>query len=149
MAKRGPNKGHELDQRSAAAGTMPGQESAEGSVPATPDPGLSPNPATNLIIQDILLRSAGRLSRVAVEKAVLGRQYGKQYAEEAVENRGVLSTLAAYGVTKLATKSVPGAVAVGAGLFVKVLFDRSQSRRKARRQRAREMSRPATRKAKN
>ncbi|WP_324828487.1 hypothetical protein [Qipengyuania zhejiangensis] len=95
-------------------------------------PGPSPNPATNLMIHDILLRSAGRLSRMTVEKALLGRQYGKSFAKDAVENRSLVETLAAYGVTKMATKSVPGALVVGAGLAVKVLFDRSQSRRKAR-----------------
>lgn len=96
-------------------------------------PGLSSNPATNLVINDILLRSVGRLSRMTVEKAVLGRKYGSQFAKDAVENRSILHTLAAYGVTKVATKSVPGALAVGTGLALKVLFDRSQSRRKSRR----------------
>ncbi len=96
-------------------------------------PGPSSNPSTNLIIHDIALRSAGRLSRMAVEKAILGRQYGTQFAKDAVENRSVVHTLAAYGVTKVATKSVPGALIVGAGLALKVLFDRSQSKRKARR----------------
>lgn len=98
-----------------------------------PVPGPSTNPATNLIIHDIMLRSAGRLSRMAVEKAVLGRQYGKQFAKDAVENRSLVQTLAAYGVTKVATRSVPGALVVGTGLALKVLFDRSQSRRKSRR----------------
>ena len=98
-----------------------------------PVPGPSSNPSTNLIIHDILLRSAGRLSRMAVEKALLGRQYGKQFAKDAVENRSVVQTLAAYGVTKVATKSVPGALVVGTGLALKVLFDRSQSRRKSKR----------------
>ena len=95
-------------------------------------PGPSPNPATNLIIHDIVLRSVGRLSRMTVEKAVLGKQYGNSFAKDAVENRSVVHALAAYGVTKFAKKSVPGAAVVGAGLLVKVLFDRSQSRRKAR-----------------
>ena len=95
-------------------------------------PGPSTNPSTNLIINDILLRSVGRLSRHTVEKALLGRQYGKQMAKDAVENRSLLHTLAAYGVTKVATKSVPGAVAVSSALALKVLFDRSQSRRKSR-----------------
>ena len=94
--------------------------------------GPSPNPATNLIIHDIVLRSVGRLSRMTVEKAVLGKQYGNSFAKDAVENRSVVHALAAYGVTKFAKKSVPGAAVVGAGLLVKVLFDRSQSRRKAR-----------------
>ena len=98
-----------------------------------PVPGPSTNAATNLIIHDIMLRSAGRLSRMAVEKAVLGRQYGKQFAKDAVENRSLVHTLAAYGVTKVATKSVPGALIVGTGLAIKVLFDRSQSKRKSRR----------------
>ncbi|MEX0342409.1 MAG: hypothetical protein AB3N06_07470 [Erythrobacter sp.] len=108
-----------------------------------PVPGPSPNPATNLIIHDILLRSAGRLSRMAVEKAVLGRQYGKRFAKDAVENRSLVHTLAAYGVTKVATKSVPGALVVGTGLVLKVLFDRSQSRRKSRRKGNRTLRRQA------
>ena len=96
-------------------------------------PGISPNPSTNLIINDILLRGVGRLTRQTIEKAVLGRQYSKEFAKDVVENRSLVQTLAAYGVTKVATKSVPGALAVGAGLALKVLFDRSQTRRQARR----------------
>ena len=96
-------------------------------------PGPSPNPSTNLIIHDILLRSAGRLTRQTLEKALLGRQYGSKFAKEVVENRSLVQTLAAYGVTKVATKSVPGAVLVGAGLLAKTIFDRSTSRRKSRR----------------
>ena len=96
-------------------------------------PGPSPNSATNLIINDILLRSVGRLSRMTVEKAVIGRKYGSHFAKDAIENRSLIHTLAAYGVTKVATKSVPGALVVGAGLAAKVLFDRSIGRRKARR----------------
>jgi hypothetical protein len=37
-------------------------------------------------------------------------------------------------VARMATRSVPGALLVGGGLFAKVLYDRSISRRKARRQ---------------
>ncbi|MBK63730.1 MAG: hypothetical protein CL575_12510 [Altererythrobacter sp.] len=96
-------------------------------------PGPSPNPSTNVIIHDILLRSAGRLTRQTLEKALLGRQYGSKFAKDVVENRSLVQTLAAYGVTKVATKSVPGALLVGAGLFAKTLFDRSQSRRQSRR----------------
>ena len=96
-------------------------------------PGPSTNPATNMIIHDVLLRSVGRLSRQTVEKLLLGRQYGTQFAKDAVENRSIVHSLAAYGVTKVATKSVPGAALVGSALLAKVLFDRSQSRRKSRR----------------
>ena len=123
-------KANHLTDRAADA-----LETATDSNPSQPDhvPGPSPNPATNIIIHDIILRSAGRLSRHTVEKLLLGRQYGKQFAKDAVENRSLVQTLAAYGVTKVATRSVPGAIVVGAGLALKVLFDRSQSRRTARR----------------
>jgi hypothetical protein len=96
-------------------------------------PGPSTNPATNLIINDILLRSVGRLSRLTVEKAILGRQYSKQFAKEAVENRSLLHTLAAYGVTKVATRSIPGAAIVSTGLIAKTLWDRAQSKKESRR----------------
>lgn len=96
-------------------------------------PGPSPNPATNLMIQDILLRSVGRVSRMTLEKALLGKKYGTEFAKEAVDNRSLTHTLAAYGVTKFATKSLPGFALVSTGLLVKTLFDRSQGKRKARR----------------
>lgn len=96
-------------------------------------PGPSTNPATNLIIHDIVLRSVGRLARLGVEKGLLARRYGSEFAKDAVENRSLVQTLAAYGVTKVATRSVPGALLVGGGILAKTLFDRSQSRRKARR----------------
>jgi len=95
-------------------------------------PGPSPNSSTNLMIQNILLRSVGRVSRITLEKALLGKRYGTEFAKDAVENRSVVHTLAAYGVTKLATKSLPGFALVSTGLLAKTLFDRSQGKRKAR-----------------
>lgn len=111
--------------------------------PDTPVPGPSPNPATNLIINDIVLRSIGRLSRHTVQKFILGKQYSQEFAKAAVENRSIVNTLASYGVTKLATRSVPGAAVVGTGLLLKVLFDRSQSRRAARRAGTRQLRKQA------
>lgn len=102
-------------------------------------PGPSSNPATNLLINDIVLRSIGRLSRQTVEKALLGKQYGKDFAKEAVENRSTLHVLATYAVTRIATNSLPGLALVSSGLIVKTLFDRSQSRRKAQRKGAKQL----------
>ena len=96
-------------------------------------PGPSTDPSTNLIIHDLVLRAAGRLTRHTVEKALLGRRYGTQFAKDVVENRSLLHTLFAYGVTRVATRSLPGAAVVSGGLIAKTLFDRSQSRRKAKR----------------
>lgn len=126
--KKGTSSSHVTDTVSDAL------VDADAKVPgSTKVPGPSPNPATNLIIQDIILRSAGRLTRMTLEKAMLGRRYGSQFAKEAIENRSIVQTLAAYGVTKIATRSVPGAALVGSGLLIKTLFDRSQSKRKAQR----------------
>lgn len=125
MAKRANHITDRAGEKIAEAGRAVSDENTV--------PGPSPNPATNLIIHDIVLRSGGRLTRLALEKAMLGRRYGTDFAKDAVENRSLLHTMAAYGVTKIATRSVPGALVVGGGLLVKVLFDRSQSRRKAKR----------------
>ena len=105
--------------------------------------GPSPNPATNALIHDIVLRSAGRLARQTVEKGLLRRRYGPDFAKDAIENRSTLHALAAYGVTKFATRSVPGALLVGGSLLAKTLFDRGQSRRKARRKGDRMIARMA------
>ena len=95
--------------------------------------GPSPNPATNAMIHEIVLRSVGRLARQTVEKGLLQRRYGRDFAAQAIENRSLIHTLATYGVTKVATRSVPGAVAVGGALLLKTVWDRSQSKRSARR----------------
>ncbi len=127
MSRKREKANHLTDKASDALARVEREMSGENTVP-----GPSPNPATNLIIHDIILRSAGRLTRHTLEKALLGRKYGSQFAKDAIENRSVLHALGAYGVTKIATKSVPGALVVGTGLVLKTLFDRSQSRRKAR-----------------
>lgn len=145
MAKLGPTDGNKANHLTDTLG-----EKLESATDRTPErknkvPGPSTNPATNLIIHDIALRSAGRLSRMAVEKAILGRQYGTKFAKDAVENRSVVHTLAAYGVTKVATRSLPGALIVGTGLALKVLFDRSQSKRETRRKGDRTLRKQAKR----
>ena len=95
--------------------------------------GPSPNPATNLIIHDVLLRAGGRLIRTTLEKGLLANRYGKTSAKKMVDNRSIPMALASYAVSRVATRSVPGAMLVGTGLVAKTLFDRGRSRRKSRR----------------
>ncbi len=110
------------------------RETAEAS-PLNTDvvPGPSTNPATNLLITDIVMRSGGRIVRMAMEKGLLSTKYDRDFAKDIVENRTLGRTLITYGISKVATRSLPGAALVGGGLLLKTLFDRSQSRRKARR----------------
>ncbi|MEC9065919.1 MAG: hypothetical protein VX569_01400 [Pseudomonadota bacterium] len=95
--------------------------------------GPSPNPATNLLIHDVLLRSGGRLLRLGLEKGLLSNRYGGSQAKQMVENRTMVQTLATFAIARLATRSIPGAIVVGGGLVAKTLLDRRQSRRGARR----------------
>lgn len=96
-------------------------------------PGPSPNPATNVLIAEILVRSAGRLARRTMEKGLLKARFEQEQAIAIVEGRGLAHTLVSTTVARVATRSVPGALLVGGGLLAKTLFDRSLSRRKARR----------------
>lgn len=116
---------------------------AKSSSPATAEPGAPSrtddvevpriSPQTSLLASEVVLRGATTFARKAAEKAFLGSKYSKQIAQEAVENRSLVNTIAAYGITKIATKSVPGAILVGGGLVAKALFDKSEARRARKR----------------
>ncbi|MDR7101409.1 hypothetical protein [Croceicoccus sp. BE223] len=95
-------------------------------------PGISPNPMTNLIITDIALRGAGRLTRRFLEKGLLRTRYAKDDADRVVEGRSMAQTLASVAIARVATRSVPGALLVGAGLLGKTLYDMSKGKREAR-----------------
>lgn len=96
-------------------------------------PGPSPNAATNVLIAEILVRSAGRIARRSMEKGLLKARFDQEQAAAIVEGRGLTHTLVSTTIARVATRSVPGALLVGGGLVAKTLYDRSISRRKARR----------------
>jgi len=96
-------------------------------------PGPSPNAATNLMIAEIAVASAGRIARRSMEKGLLKAKFEREQAAAIVEGRGMTHTMITAAVARLATRSVPGALLVAGGLFAKVVFDRSVSRRKSRR----------------
>lgn len=84
----------------------------------------SPNPMTNLIIADLVLRGGGRLLRHLVERNVLKAKYPSDTAKSIVSGRGMAQTLIGTAVARVATRSVPGAILVGGGLLAKTLYDR-------------------------
>lgn len=96
-------------------------------------PGPSPDPATNFFVNDVIIRSAGLMALTTLEKLMLRGRYGRAMSKAAVENRSTMHSLAAYAVSRVATRSVPGAALVTTGLLAKTLFDRSKGRRAARR----------------
>ncbi len=95
--------------------------------------GPSTNPATNLIIADIVLRGLARVARDSAHKGMLRTQYSRDKAKDLVDNQSLLHTLTIYGITKVATRSVPGALLIGSGLIAKTLYDRGRTRRLTKR----------------
>ena len=96
-------------------------------------PGPSTNPATNLLIFDVVIRGASLVAGRLIEKGALRARYRPQKASDIVKGRSFVETMAATGAARIATRSVPGFLLVTGGLLVKAAFDRSQSLRKARR----------------
>jgi hypothetical protein len=95
---------------------------AKDTVKQVPPP--SPNPMTNLVIADIVLRGGGRLLRNLVERNVLKTKYPPDTAKSLINGRGMAQTLIGTAVARIATRSVPGAILVGGGLLAKALYDR-------------------------
>jgi hypothetical protein len=106
-------------------------------------PGPSPNAATNLMIAEIAVASAGRVARRSMEKGLLKAKFEREQAVAIVEGRGMAHTMITAAIARVATRSLPGALLVGGGLFAKVVFDRSLSRRKSRRRGDEEIERRA------
>mgnify|MGYP000515916230 CR=1 FL=1 len=68
-----------------------------------------------------------------------GGRYGKDVAKNIVQNKTLGQSLVSFGLAKLATKNLPGAVIVGGGALVKTLYDRRKSRGRQRREGDREL----------
>ena len=111
--------------------STPGAHEAQkkSGTPGLPLP--STNPATNLLIADIVVRGASTLLRKKVQKRVAEASAGSESeAREVLDGRTMLTTLGLYGASKLATRSVPGLAIVTGGLLVKTLYDRGKARQK-------------------
>jgi hypothetical protein len=94
-------------------------------------PGPSSNPATNLLILDVAVRGASLVAGRAMERALLRTRYQREKAHDIIKGRSMLNSLAATGVARVATRSVPGFLLVAGGLFAKAVIDRSLSRRES------------------
>ena len=95
----------------------------------------SPSAGTNLVIADIVLRAAGSLLRDQLEKGLIGKGHGADKAAKLVNKRGLTSSLALYGASRLARRSPLGLAVVTGGLAAKVFYDRGkrlEARRRAK-----------------
>jgi len=95
-------------------------------------PGPSPDPHTNLIIADVVMRMGSYVMRRSIERGLLKDRYGKRVARDIVANRSIARTLASAAIARVATGSLPGAAVVTTGMAAKLLLDRSRHRQVAR-----------------
>ncbi|MGH6786713.1 MAG: hypothetical protein ACREBO_07770 [Novosphingobium sp.] len=105
--------------------------------------GISPNPMTNLLIADLVLRGGGRLMRHAVERGILGLKFAPGKAKNIVKGRSMAQTLVGTALARIATRSVPGALVVGGGMLAKTLYDRRKGKAAARSEGAAEVAEQA------
>lgn len=93
----------------------------------------SPDATTNLLIADIVLRSASRLFRRNVERRIArsGVSDGEAKLESSTfHGPSLLTSVALYGASKIATRSPVGLGVVAGGLILKTLYDRGKARQK-------------------
>jgi hypothetical protein len=106
-------------------------------------PGPSTNPATNLLILDVAIRGAALIAGRGMEKALLRTRYQREKAHAIVKGRSIVSSMAATGVARVATRSVPGFLLVSGGLLAKAVVDRSFGRRRSVREGERQFAEQA------
>ncbi|KPP84858.1 hypothetical protein [Erythrobacter sp. HL-111] len=100
----------------------------------------SPDPNTNLMIADIVLRGASVLLRRKLRDRMLLEEYDPDQATKFKDGKGLIRTVGLFGASRLAAGSLPGLAAVAGGLFAKTLYDRGKAR-ELRRRRTREAAR--------
>ncbi len=81
----------------------------------------------NKVLADIILRGGQRLLRLVIDQTLLK---ASELPEPVVKKRGsVTGKIAGAAATRIATKSVPGAIIVGGGLLAKTLYERNKARK--------------------
>lgn len=97
-------------------------------------PGPAVNPAANLLLADIVMRTGSYVLRSFVERSLLKCSYDSKTARDIVKNQPTSQKLASFAIAKLASRSLPGAALVGTGLLARTLYARGKARRTARQQ---------------
>ncbi|MEL7198460.1 MAG: hypothetical protein AAGL10_09110 [Pseudomonadota bacterium] len=108
-----------------------------GSVESEQKPSLplpSTSPSTNAIVTGLLVSGAGQILLDQLEKRMIVAAYDPDKARDLVDGRTIVKSLALYGASKLATRSVPGLAIVAGGLLVKSLYDRGRTVQRERRE---------------
>jgi len=101
----------------------------------------STNPATNLIIADIVIRSLSVMLRDKVEEKVAKASFDdEERAKDLLNGRTIVTSVALYGASKLAMRSPLGLGLVTAALVGKSLYDRGRTVQRKRRSAAKHLT---------
>ncbi len=84
----------------------------------------------------LAMRQGAKIARRSLDSKLRIGGYSPSELEGIVAGKGIASTIAIAAVTRLATRSVPGALVVGGGLVAKALYDRRKRVRAAEQQAA-------------
>lgn len=121
--------------------TAPGKPAPEAeAAPDSPDP---IGPVTRSILAGIAMRAGSTLLKRGVDRGILGaapevlksaaKAAGAAAAKTAKpKKRGLGTRLLTAAATRIATRSVPGAIVVGGALLAKTLHDRRKNRPKSK-----------------
>ncbi|HTN15487.1 MAG TPA: hypothetical protein VL017_09840 [Devosia sp.] len=82
----------------------------------------------------LAMRQGAKIARRSLDNKLRIGGYSPSELEGIVSGKGFVGTMAVAAVTRLATRSVPGALVVGGGLVAKALYDRRQRVRAAEQQ---------------
>jgi len=75
-------------------------------------------------VADLVFTKGASLAKSAFEKRLGRAGYSKKDIRKIVERQGFAKRFAAAAITRLATRSVPGALAVSSGIAAKALWNR-------------------------
>jgi hypothetical protein len=73
---------------------------------------------------DVVLRETGSAARRAVDRKLARQGYSEKDVRKIVEREGFAKRFAAAAITRLATRSVPGALAVSGAIAARALIGR-------------------------
>lgn len=124
-----------VDAASPAGTKVPGE--------AHPEPApVLPHPVANVVLANLALRGGGALLKLAVEKGLLSPKIANAgalgkiaqgRAEKRLKTGSLGKKLVTAALTRVASRSVPGAIVVGGGLLAKTLYDRRKAKMKTSR----------------
>ncbi len=123
-----PKRQSEDSQTGEPAGGANDSASETATVPLP-----STDPATNAVITGLIVKGAGRVLLNQLEKRMVVAAYDPVKARELIDGRTMITSIALYGASKLAAKSVPGLAVVAGGMLLKTLYDRGRTLQAARR----------------